>query len=42
MFSSVELILKINEELLGVLEKRMKEWNDQCCLGDIFLQFVSS
>ena len=41
LFSSIELILNVNEELLASLEELLAPENDiQYGLGDVFLKFV--
>lgn len=41
IFSNVETLLKVNEELLQGLEKRTEEWDHTSCVGDIFLHLAS-
>eukprot|EP01094_Clydonella_sp_ATCC50884_P025566 TRINITY_DN6768_c0_g1_i1.p1 TRINITY_DN6768_c0_g1~~TRINITY_DN6768_c0_g1_i1.p1 ORF type:complete len:935 (+),score=310.08 TRINITY_DN6768_c0_g1_i1:235-2805(+) len=41
MFSFVEVIVKINEEFLGELEKRVSKWNDETEVGDIYLNLCT-
>lgn len=40
IFSSVDLILNVNDDILASLEERMKNWSDTQLIGDIFLDFV--
>ena len=41
LFSSVKLILNVNQELLNSLEERFGvAVSEEQCVGDVFLQFV--
>jgi len=40
IFSSIEIIYSLNSEVLGKLDKRLKEWPTVTRLGDIFLDFA--
>jgi RhoGEF domain len=40
IFSNVEDILAINEDILKALEVRLADWHAQSCLGDVFLRLV--
>mmetsp|Transcript_16673 Transcript_16673/g.42641 ORF Transcript_16673/g.42641 Transcript_16673/m.42641 type:complete len:574 (+) Transcript_16673:163-1884(+) len=40
IFSNIEDILSINEDILKALELRLADWNAQSCLGDVFLRLV--
>jgi hypothetical protein len=41
IFSNVEGILSLSEELLNSLKERLKNWNTQQRIGDVFLKLVS-
>lgn len=41
LFANVEVLLKVNQELLDGLEKRTEEWDYNSCIGDFFLRLAS-
>jgi hypothetical protein len=40
IFSNVDLIVNVNQELLVSLEDRIASWSDQQLIGDVFLELV--
>ncbi len=40
LFADLELLIGVNKALLQQLENRIKIWNFDTCLGDIFLKMV--
>jgi hypothetical protein len=41
LFANVEVLVKVNQELLDGLEKRTEEWDYNSCIGDFFLRLAS-
>jgi hypothetical protein len=40
LFSNLQVITQLNVKLLTDVEKRLKEWTSNPCLGDIFVNFA--
>lgn len=41
LFANVEVLVKVNQELLDGLERRTEEWDPNSCIGDFFLRLAS-
>jgi len=40
IFANIPIMLNISRELLAGLEKRVSEWHDNACIGDLLLNMV--
>jgi len=42
IFGNISTLIPINKQLCDALEERLRDWNEQSCIADIFLKMVST